>query len=82
MILIRLKWSDEEVGYITRWIQSNPCAPVRALYNNIMQSPSAKKIFAYRHIADVGRLDYQFKKVRKALILKSLQEERLFHGDK
>ena len=63
----RLPWTDAEVGFVTDWIRSNPYSPVRALYNTIMQSPSAKSIFAFRHISSVDRLDYMYKKVHKTL---------------
>ena len=63
----RLPWSEDEVSYVTDWVRSNPYSPVRALYPQIMESPRARNIFAFRHISSIDRLDYQFKKVRKML---------------
>lgn len=67
----RLPWSEDEVSYVTDWIRSNPYSPVRALYTQIMESPRARKIFAFRHISSIDRLDYQFKKVHKMLGIRS-----------
>lgn len=63
----RLPWSEDEISYVTDWVRSNPYSPVRALYTEIMESPRARKIFAFRHISSIDRLDYQFKKVHKML---------------
>jgi hypothetical protein len=67
----RLPWSEDEVSYVTDWVRSNPYSPVRALYTQIMESPRAREIFAFRHISSIDRLDYQFKKVHKTLGLRN-----------
>jgi hypothetical protein len=67
----RLPWSEDEVSYVTDWVRSNPYSPVRALYTQIMESPRARKIFAFRHISSIDRLDYQFKKVHKNLDIRN-----------
>ena len=60
---MRVTWTADEVNYVRKWIRSNPCSPVRKLYDDVHCSALARQIFHGHHV-DIDKLSYIFKKLK------------------
>ena len=63
---MKVDWSVAERDYVKKWLADNSRSPVRLLYNEVLHSIAARRIFYQNHIEDVSKMVYIYKALKQS----------------
>jgi hypothetical protein len=62
---MRVDWSPAERDYVRNWFAVNNGSPVRQLYQEVLDSSAARRIFHENHVDDVSKMVYIYKSMKQ-----------------